>query len=616
MILQVAAIQFSRREDLAAASALKLRKSAFQTLPSVEWTEIQNANLEPSRVAYAITAIRSHSERVIIHVKFRVSGVSRLPVSISIRATQPPLYINPNLWSTLLATHSNILGEVKEQNISISQNGETPFISFELSNHTLTERGVGIFQVIWHWQFRERPDQPWEVFGRTQHKVYVLLNEPTLPFAQDFPGDMLLPWTDILDYACEWAAGSRSEDEAAGRITGRLFSMGPKFFEYNCINFLPAYVQILDLSGNSFFNCTNFLLHLKTSSINRFVICSDCAAIVSTFANILGCSLWQSKMETPGIMFRVNDILAIGGTGWQTPCGVPGFAFHEVAWKGNCTSSDRIFDACLAIDGSVSLVDFFRVPLLPVNILLGSQGSGLYRDRLVFPLDWILSEPRPQTRLRRMLIPGIPQFPFFAVRSGSADVQEKESLAAVKLQFGSSKKARPGKRAELSPVRGFFIDESEFPDWEIMLLDLFESNRGVQRILHSRWLPVNSFSTSLRVDFYECPSAGDAQEFALKMLTHLHTGTNNIVQSHNIGDITYLWSQHKNILFTRNNIVAAIGNSNSRQISVKPLAEKLDGYITAFNQTIATQAGSNQRKVKNINADFSKAEEPVNRWWF
>lgn len=614
MILQVTAIQFSQGENQGAASALKLRKNAFQTLPPVEWIRDINTRLEPSMVAYAISQVRAHSRRVVVRVKFKVSQASTLPASISIRAMQPPLNIGPNLWSTLLLNNISILGDVKEQTIPIAQNGETPFISFELKNHTLDTWGVGIFESFWNWQFREKPHQPWESFDKTQHRVYILLNEPTLPFSQDFPGDALLPWTDILDYACDWAAGSRTEDEATGRITGRLFSMGPTFLEYNCVNFLPAYVQTLDLSGNSFFNCTNFLLHLKTNNINRFIICSDCAAIVSTFANIVGCDLWQSKMETPGLMFRVNDILAIGGFGWQTPCGVPGFAYHEVAWKGNCTSADRIFDACLAVDGSFSLSDPIRVPLLPVNMLLGSQGSGQYRDRLVFPPDWQLSEPRPQTRLRRMLIPGIPGFPFFAVRDDSADVQEKESLASVKQQFGLPEKSKASMRTAASQIRDFFIDKSAFPDWEIVVQDLFEGNEDIRRIMHTRWVPVNNIRSTLRVDFYECPSAQDAQEFALKILTTVHVGTSNVSKDMSIGDTAYSWNLHKNILFTTYNLVVVISNTNRTQIPVKPLAEQLDGYIMGFNQAIAAPATPGERRTMNVKAIPPMAEEAVNRW--
>ena len=87
-----------------------------------------------------------------------------------------------------------------------------------------------------------------------------------------------------------------------------------------------------------------------------YVNCSDCATFTSTFSNVLGCDLWQSRMGPPVGQFALNDMLAIGSNVWQTACqGIDGwsgsFSYHEVAWKGACLADDHIFDACLQVDG-------------------------------------------------------------------------------------------------------------------------------------------------------------------------------------------------------------------------------------------------------------------------
>lgn len=610
-MLQIAAIHFSHAAGNGAASALKLRKNAFQLLPAPEWRR-GFVRTEDSAVAYAMGSVVAHANRVSINVKFNITGAGAFPSTIFIRAIQPPLTPGPHLWSSLLSTHYNVLGEVSERAVSVAANGETPFLTFELKNHKITEWGVGVFAVLWHWQYRLTPHDSWQTFHITRHKTFIVLKKPTLPFDQDFQGGLLLPWTDILDYACAWAAGSKTEDEAASKITRKLFSLAPAYFEYNCVNFLPAYVQILDIAGNSFFNCTNFLLHLQTNSVNRFIICSDCAAIVSTFVNILGCDLWQSKMETPGTMFEVNRILPIGSLRWQTPCGVPGFAYHEVAWKNSCTSADPIFDACLAVDGSSTPLDAFSIPLLPVNILLGNQGSGLYRDRLVVPRDWQLSEPRPGTRLRRMLIPGIPAFPFFAVRDLAADIQEADSVRAVERQLDINELPRTAP-AKQTVITNFSLDKTAFNDWNIRVQDLFEGVESIRQILHMQWRSVHKPNTALRVDIAECKTANDARKFASRILVAMHAGVATVIRDRSIGDIGFTWIGEKTILFVRSNLCVMLANSDRQTMSVRDLADRLDDYIRSFAAPLKPEVRASVRSV-SVDSGAAAETEAVNRW--
>ena len=124
---------------------------------------------------------------------------------------------------------------------------------------------------------------------------------------------------------------------------------------------------------------------------------------MATFANALGCDLWQSKMA--GLApFALNPIRAIGSPTWQIACGWGGFNYHEVAWKGACTASEQIFDACLYVDGDANPALAPHTPLLPANIPFGFFGDGLYRDRLASPVGQVNCEPQPSTRQRRSVI--------------------------------------------------------------------------------------------------------------------------------------------------------------------------------------------------------------------
>ena len=106
-----------------------------------------------------------------------------------------------------------------------------------------------------------------------------------------------------------------------------------------------------------------------------------------------GCDLWQSRMLSG---FALNEILAIGSAIWQTACGWGSFNYHEVAWLGGCTQNDPVWDACLQVDGDADPTTAPHTPMLPVNLVFGATGAGLYRDRLCTPAG----RPGPNTGTR------------------------------------------------------------------------------------------------------------------------------------------------------------------------------------------------------------------------
>jgi hypothetical protein len=106
-----------------------------------------------------------------------------------------------------------------------------------------------------------------------------------------------------------------------------------------------------------------------------------------------------------GLIFTTNEIITIGSNFWDTPCGAPGFNYHEVAWKGQCTAQDAVFDACLMVNGNFDPTGLPQIPLLPVNMRFGNTGDRLYKDRLVSPSGRPNCEPQPfSTRQKRPVI--------------------------------------------------------------------------------------------------------------------------------------------------------------------------------------------------------------------
>jgi hypothetical protein len=292
----------------------------------------------------------------------------------------------------------NVLGDVKARWVTFDSSGWSAFETFQLQHVRLWDVGVGIHTTTWRWQYREKQNDPWTDLATSEHRIYVLLEVPKAPWQQSpySSANTQLPWTDVLDRACSWAFGATSRDQAAERVTQSVYGLGPSIVEYDC----PGYGFSHYSSGS--FSCAAFLdLLAGGPGLGRYINCSDCATIVSTFANAVGCDLWQSRM---GYSFGLNPLLAIGSNVWQTACGWKSFTYHEVAWKDGCTASDPVWDACLQVDGDADPTSAPHTPLLPTNLRFGTPGSMEYLDRLVPPATRAACQPQPATtRTRRMV---------------------------------------------------------------------------------------------------------------------------------------------------------------------------------------------------------------------
>lgn len=172
-------------------------------------------------------------------------------------------------------------------------NGQTGYVTLQLLNPVAHHGRVGIFDETWLWEYRVPPHHAWKEFATTRHRFYVVLDVPTEPWTQTpyNAANSQLPWSEVLDYACRWAAGATTNDAAAAAVTRSVYALGKSLVTYDC----PG-------GGSSHYSSGVFacgaLLDLLKGGIGNgiYVNCSDCATITSTFANALGCDLWQSRM--------------------------------------------------------------------------------------------------------------------------------------------------------------------------------------------------------------------------------------------------------------------------------------------------------------------------------
>lgn len=405
MSIALLAIKFNHNPATADTDALNIRRNASQSIAVPEWIRSMTKP-EDSLAAYSIR--ETTGKIVTIQAKFErlVPNIT----TVEVRAIQPPPHPPPKgwlawllqllrknlwLWHLLLfllywGFGKNVLGMVKPRKITFHPHGETDFETFELEKHWLQKRGVGIHIVKWWWQYRIKPTDPWTTFAHSAHKIYTVLEVPKPPWKQQPYPDSQNPWTDILNRACDWATFCNTSDRVANAITERV-NRGLK------LTYEAAKGDSMYTKGDKFL-ATHFISYLQTGAgLGNKVNCTDCATIVTTFANLLGCDLFASRM---GWDFDLNSILAIGPIAIWTNCpfGVSGpsrFGYHEVAWTGTGGHNDPLYDACLKVDGgnlpwSAPHIELLpkKIPFstLPVNVkvlpLAKLFTANSYRERL------------------------------------------------------------------------------------------------------------------------------------------------------------------------------------------------------------------------------------------
>jgi hypothetical protein len=199
----------------------------------------------------------------------------------------------------------------------------------------------------------------------THHRIYIILEQPTLPWKQQPFSDTQNPWTEALDYACTWAAGKQNRDDAASAITEAVNATLGLVYDN------AAGASHYTSGGLALFELTQFLNYLKNGTgLGNIVNCTDCATITTTFSNLVGCDLHASKM---GYSFALTPFRGIGAAGFGCPGFGCGFSFHEVAWKGAHGNADPLFDACLRVDGDSNPWAAPYTEQFPVNIIFSTN---------------------------------------------------------------------------------------------------------------------------------------------------------------------------------------------------------------------------------------------------
>ncbi len=358
MPVNLETIHFNHDTTSNATGAFSIRKNETINVVLPEWRRDQSFRPEDAPAAYAFEWVKRLMQRSRVSIRAEFSCDDATITEVRIKADDG----HANLV--------NVLGTIAETPVKFVK-GRANATLF-LDGVRIPELGVSVGGVIWKWKYQINGGA-WTDLATTCHRIYTVVDMPRPPWQ---PGlrdinNTQLPWTEVLDIACARAVSTTNVTAAATKITLWANSLGPTFVHYDEPgNGWTGYTY----DGPARFHCTDFLLLLNsgTSPTGPAVNCDDCAAIVTSFSNVLGSVLSEGKMQgDENFLLKPNKKIGL------QPFGNGRFSYHTVAWLGNATRRDPLFDACVQLDPDGSGPQPFTVP---VNILFNDYQPQLARD--------------------------------------------------------------------------------------------------------------------------------------------------------------------------------------------------------------------------------------------
>ena len=202
-------------------------------------------------------------------------------------------------------------------------------------------------QLCWEIQY---PGMEWKSLQSINVRVYTIFDEPKLQW-QNKP-----IWSDALELLLPVMHGENS-----GLVGDRYDDLYR--FVTVCVNSQMnlVYSPISRFSqsryGSSELNLSAFINCVRTPDVATFVNCSDCAAVVAAFCNLLGGAVACERMQNISDYntgFKLNPVIVIGTNLYNY--GDEKFLYHEVAMRHISWANDtnntthKVYDASLQVN--------------------------------------------------------------------------------------------------------------------------------------------------------------------------------------------------------------------------------------------------------------------------
>ena len=260
----------------------------------------------------------------------------------------------------------------------------------------LTDRAVGQSNVVMTWEQRP-PGGAWVTFDTTTHPVFVLADEPLMPWGRPGVVNRIVPWAAVLERACRWATGKKTPASAVSEIARQAFGLGGQIIQHATND--STTIEYGDGSsfdnGNGGFFLDDFL---KTADLkpnaDGFLNCSDLAGAVALLGSAIGCPVGIARIEptSPTGKVKTHFIQLIG----QSVPVRQDFEYHEFAATivttnaSAATLGTSAWDACVKLDNTTppaTAAPNASTLEIPTNWPLHSGAAPVYATQLLTSLQ-------------------------------------------------------------------------------------------------------------------------------------------------------------------------------------------------------------------------------------
>ena len=263
--------------------------------------------------------------------------------------------------------------------------------------------GISWRRAIWHWQWG-RTGRAGASLGSSEHLVFSTADSPTFPWSgTTSPASTeARPWAGPLALACEWAAGATSTVQAAKRVAALENNLPPGTgddWRYDAGG--RTYLNP-GLGKPLWFFCAAFVSAVRDidQTLPHRLSCYEAAAVVVTFANLLGCRLQPVVLGKTGCNdIRVNPIFPLGRS---KQSGVT-FQVHVAAADASAGTPQTalMYDSVLKLDTDLRpdrSPHTFKFPrALPAGGTTSQMGTGRYLPQLILHADQASATFNPVT---------------------------------------------------------------------------------------------------------------------------------------------------------------------------------------------------------------------------
>lgn len=535
MRVDLEAIHFNHGPDPEHTGAFTIRRNERCHIVLPEWRRDICVRPEDAPAAYAASLLEN------IHITIQAEFSCDHPgATVRVKAGDGHLRSNANC-------ESNVLGTVPETDVTfVNGRAKVPLC---LQNVKLRDIGVGVNDVIWDWQY-SGDGKHWHDITTSLHRIYSVIDLPTAPWeprSRDTENTQL-PWTEVLDFACRSAAGVTDLMAAATKVTLWANDLGRGILHYDDIG---GGWTGFTLDQPARFDCSEFLLllnggrNLQGPAVN----CDDCAAIVTSFSNILGCRLSEGEISGDA-SFKLHPNKKIGLRDQINGL----FSRHAVGWLGECTEDDPVFDACLELDSDGKPACEPHVWTVPANVVFRKYQCQLTREATI-------AVPSGKLPVRRIGVEA-PQLPL------------KFLLTSERLRFDGADVPEP------VLAWGIFLGRPLLDDLKLIDFRFIDTTLG-EYLLQSFWCRKGNREVSFNVDMYEVKAGESTAPVVKNILDRFHLRPEPI---EGFGAEAYASKGHFTVVFVRDPFVFLLRNTGEQPESPKVLAREIDELIGRIKQ--------------------------------